>query len=196
MSLPALEGVVLLAGATLLGALLGRLSGRARLPYQWLRGTAGVVLAVLVLDQLHDHLSLLWTAGFAVGFAFAVLLGSVSYGSAAAAIGVHRFVEGATLALVLSPAAVLAFCVHGLAEGFAVAATAPQRTVRLWLAVACVSPVLGVLVAVPFSSFVNALAAGVIARTAVRCLRPGQPPESSSSAPSGTRSLSRSSSQP
>jgi zinc transporter ZupT len=202
-----LEGVALLAGATLAGAWLAR---RVRMPSGLLCGAAGVVLAVLVLGlipEIRADLAAadwpLWTGIAAAlgGFGLAEALARISYGSGAAAIGAHRFFEGATLALVVSPAAILAFLAHAVAEGFAVTVTlrdAPYRTVWRWLAVACVSPFAGaVLVPSGVHPILVAVAAGAIARAAVVSMRAAvQPPESSSSAPSGTRSESRSSSHP
>jgi hypothetical protein len=230
MPLLTLAGVALLAGATLAGAALAR---STRIPSDWLHRAAALVLAVLVLDLVvHLYAELgasgwpWWSgiAAFAAGFALASALRSVSFGSAAAAIGVHRFVEGAILALVPSPAAIAAFVTHALAEGFAITVPlrqAPHRTIWRWLAVACLSPVAGVLLmpsnAGALQPILAATAAGAIARAALptkgratvprkngpvlagfRAAVPGgdQPPESSSSAPSGTRSDSRSSSHP
>lgn len=217
MPLLTVAGVALLAGATLAGAALAR---STRLPSEWLHGAAALVLAVLVLDlatRLWAELGAsgwprwIGIAAFTGGFALASALRSVSFGSAAAAVGVHRLVEGALLALVLSPAAIAAFVTHALVEGFAITVPlrgAPHRTVVRWLAVACLSPVAGALLipsgAGTFQPILGAVAAGAIARAAVpraslvrAATRWGnQPPESSSSAPSGTRSDSRSSSHP
>lgn len=207
MPLSTVAGVALLAGATLAGAALAR---SPRMPSHWLHGAAALVMAVLVVDLLPRLWSDLGATGrprwigaaaFAAGFAAASALRSLPFGSVPVAISAHRLIEGALLALVISPAAVAAFVTHSVAEGFAVGVPlrdAPHRTVAGWLAVACLSPVAGALL-VP-SGFgaaqpvLAAVAAGAIARAAVP--RRGQPPESSSSAPSGTRSDSRSSSQP
>jgi ZIP family zinc transporter len=200
MRLLTLLGVALLVGATLAGAGLAR---SVRIPAQWLHAAAGIVLAVLVLDLLPEIWSAAGLAAMACGYALAKVLGSVSFGSAALGVAVHRLVEGALLALVISPAAIAAFVAHAMAEGFAVGTTlrdAPQRTVASWIAVACGAPVMGALLMPsgwgPLEPMLTAVAAGAIARVAHTCLRPGQPPESSSSAPSGTRSDSRSSSHP
>lgn len=197
MPLLTVAGVALLAGATLAGSTAAH---STRIPSRWLNGAAGLVLGVLVLDLLSEVWSGPGLAAAVVGYALASALGSLSFGSAAAAIGVHRFAEGALLTLVISPAAVAAFVAHAMAEGFAVGATlrdAPHR--KAWLAVACVCPVAGALV-VPggvSQPLLTGIAAGAIARASYKSLRSAtQPPESSSSAPSGTRSDSRSSSHP
>lgn len=200
MRLLTLLGVALLVGATLAGTGLAR---SVRLPSQWLHAAAGVVLAVLVLDLLPEIWSSAGLAAMVCGYALAAALGSVSFGSAALGVAVHRLVEGALLALVISPAAIAAFVAHAMAEGFAVGATlhdAPHRTMAGWTAVACAAPVAGALLMPSgwgrMQPVLTAVAAGAIARVAYKSLRAGQPPESSSSAPSGTRSDSRSSSQP
>lgn len=190
-------GVALLVGATLAGSAAAHAT---RIHPRWLNGAAGVVLGVLVLDLLSDVWSGPGLAAAVVGYALASALGRVSFGSAAAAVGVHRLAEGALLTLVISPAAVAAFVAHAMAEGFAVGATVrdtPHR--RTWLAVACGCPIAGALLVPSGVSqpLLTAVAAGAIARASYKSLRSAaQPPESSSSAPSGTRSDSRSSSHP
>jgi ZIP family zinc transporter len=140
MPLPTVAGVALLVGATLAGAALARSS---RIPLVWLHGAAALVMGVLLADLLPEIWSGPGLAAAIAGYALAAALGSVSFGSAAAGIGVHRFVEGALLTLVISPAAVAAFVAHAVAEGFAIGATqrgAPLWTAAHWLGVACVEP--------------------------------------------------------
>jgi hypothetical protein len=188
MPLLTVAGVALLVGATLAGAALARAT---RIPSEWLHGAAAVVMAVLLLDLLPE----LWVdlgayawprwvgvAAFGGGFATSSALRSVPFGSAAAAISAHRLVEGALLALVISPAAVAAFVTHSLAEGFALGVPlrdAPHRTVCWWLAAACLAPVVGALIMPGGGSPLSAaVAAGAIARAAVPVRRriDGRPP--------------------
>lgn len=67
----------------------------------------------------------------------------------AAALTVHRAIEGATLALTASAVMVVALMVHSASEGLALAALLDLAGQRLapWLVVSCASPVAGVLVA-------------------------------------------------
>ena len=67
----------------------------------------------------------------------------------AAALTVHRAIEGATLALTASAVVVIALMVHSASEGLALAALLDMAGRRLapWLVVACASPAVGVLVA-------------------------------------------------
>ncbi|MCP2323303.1 zinc transporter ZupT [Hamadaea flava] len=188
-----LAGVALLAGATLGGAALAR---STRFPARWLHGAAGVVLSLLVLDLVAEIWSIAGLVAAVAGYALAAVLGSLSYGSAATAIGVHRFVEGAMLTLVISPAAIAGFAAHALAEGFAVGVSllaAPRRTVVWWVAVACIAPVCGALVMSPvLQPIFTAMAAGAIARAAWRSVRAalarsGQPDPHSNTDAEGVR---------
>jgi ZIP family zinc transporter len=72
--------------------------------------------------------------------------------SAAAALAVHRFLEGSAMVLIGSVTVVAALAVHALGEGLAVGALLrahPRRRVGIWLAAMCASPVIGVLPPVP-----------------------------------------------
>ncbi|MFC7641231.1 hypothetical protein ACFQX6_09770 [Streptosporangium lutulentum] len=60
----------------------------------------------------------------------------------AAALTLHRAIEGATLALTASVVVVIALMVHSAGEGLALAALLDMAKQRLapWLVVSCVSP--------------------------------------------------------
>jgi zinc transporter ZupT len=98
---------------------------------------------------------------------------------AAAALAIHRFLEGSAVALVGSAAVAIALTAHAFAEGLATGALlgAQQRRMTGWLAVMCVSPIIGAAVAGAFhipaaaEPVLLALAAGVIAQAAWVSLR-------------------------
>ena len=108
----------------------------------------------------------------------------------AAALAVHRFVEGAAVALAGSAAVALALAAHAFGEGLATGALLggqPRRRVAGWLALMCLSPVIGAAVTDAFSipaaaePVLLALATGVLAqaarvslRAAFRGLRPAR----------------------
>jgi hypothetical protein len=98
----------------------------------------------------------------------------------AAALAVHRFLEGAAIALAGSAAVALALAVHAFGEGLATGALLsgqPRRRVAGWLALMCVSPVLGAVVADAFpvpevaEPVLVAAAAGVLVQAALVSLR-------------------------
>ncbi|MBO0743578.1 MAG: hypothetical protein J2P43_01070 [Candidatus Dormibacteraeota bacterium] len=97
---------------------------------------------------------------------------------AATALAVHRFLEGAALALT-GPVTAVALGVHAVGEGMAVGALLRDRPRRrlIWLAVMCVSPLPGALavtglpVLAVAEPFLLALAAGVLAQAARISLR-------------------------
>jgi hypothetical protein len=103
---------------------------------------------------------------------------------AAAALAVHRFLEGSALALAASVTVTAALTVHALAEGLAAGAllgSQPRRRATTWLTAMCLSPVAGAVVtsARPLPAAAGpvllALAAGVLAQAAHqpgRCLTP------------------------
>jgi len=93
----------------------------------------------------------------------------------AAALTLHRAVEGAALALTASIVVVVALVVHSASEGLALAALLDIAKRRLlpWLVVACLSPAAGVVIAT-FSPLPDqlvpillAMVMGVLCRTAV-----------------------------
>jgi zinc transporter ZupT len=93
----------------------------------------------------------------------------------AAALTLHRAIEGATLALTGSLVVIAALMVHSASEGLALAALLDMAKQRLapWLVVSCLSPAAGVLVATisPLPDHIIPLllgtVAGVLARIAV-----------------------------
>lgn len=93
----------------------------------------------------------------------------------AAALTLHRAVEGAALALTASVVVIIALVVHSASEGLALAALLDIAKQRLlpWLVVACLSPAVGVAIAT-FSPLPDhlvpillAMVMGVLCRTAV-----------------------------
>jgi hypothetical protein len=90
----------------------------------------------------------------------------------AAALTLHRAIEGATLALTGSVVVVLALMVHSASEGLALAALLDMARQRLapWLVVACLSPAAGVLVAElsPLPEHVIPLLLGTVAGVLLR----------------------------
>lgn len=195
---PVVAGAGLLAAATVAGAWLAwRHPGQQQI---WFGAAAGALLVIAGLHVLPDA----WSAARAeriwpwavplVAIATFLLAGVAARGGcacqrdtrhvdgagAAAALTVHRFLEGSALALVGSATVVAAFSVHALGEGLAVGAlllTQPRRRAATWLAVMCVSPVAGVLLtnAIPLPVVARplllALAGGVLAQAARVSLR-------------------------
>jgi zinc transporter ZupT len=98
---------------------------------------------------------------------------------AAAALALHRFLEGSAVALAASAAVAVALAVHAFAEGLAAGALlgAQRRRVAGWLAAMSVSPIFGAVAASAFpvpqatEPVLLALAAGVIAQAARVSLR-------------------------
>jgi zinc transporter ZupT len=96
-------------------------------------------------------------------------------GGAVAALAVHRFLEGSALALAASITVTAALTVHALAEGVAAGtllASHPRRRVTGMLAVMCLSPAAGAIIAGSYrlpaaaTPILLALAAGVLAQAA------------------------------
>jgi zinc transporter ZupT len=205
---PLLAGAGLVAAATVTGAWLAR-----RRPGQrqiWFAAAAGALLIVAGLHLLPDA----WAAGRAAGFwpplvPMAAVAGFAVAGLAtragcgcrehqeqasgaatAAALAVHRFLEGAALALAGSAAVALALAAHAFGEGLATGALLggqPRRRAAGWLALMCLSPVIGAAAADSFpvpaaaEPVLLALATGVLAqaarvrlRAAFRGLRPAR----------------------
>ncbi|GAA1018311.1 hypothetical protein Aple_035140 [Acrocarpospora pleiomorpha] len=90
----------------------------------------------------------------------------------AAALSVHRAVEGATLALTTSAVVVIALMVHSISEGLALTTLLNMTSRRLapWLVVACVSPAAGILIATisPLPPRVEPILIGVVAGVLLR----------------------------
>jgi ZIP family zinc transporter len=203
-----LGGAGLVAVATVAGAWLVR-----RRPGQqqtWFAAAAGLLLIIAGLHLLPDAWDGAREAGIwlplvpvaaAAAFVAANLAARVGCGcgehreqaagtGTAVALAVHRFLEGAAIALAGSAAVALALAVHAFGEGLATGALLsgqPRRRVAGWLALMCVSPVFGAVVADAFpvpeiaEPLLVAAAAGVLTqaalvslRAAFRGLRPSQ----------------------
>lgn len=184
-------GIGMIAIATLTGARLGRRTPSASsIP---LAAACGALIAVVVADLGPDVWGDVrgfglpwWPVGLAgaVGFVGAGLLmrrgcpcepGPAGGIGTAAALGVHRALEGSALAVAMSAPLVLALVIHAASEGFALTALLDaERGHRAagWLVLACVAPAFGLIVVgsigLPASSkpVITSLVAGVLARTA------------------------------
>jgi len=205
---PVLAGVGLMAAATVAGAWLAlRRRGSREV---WFGAAAGALLIIAGFHLLPDAWSAAAAAGIwpgvvpitaVAGFTAASL--ATRFGCAcrqheelasgagtAAALGVHRFLEGSAIALTGSAAVAVALAMHAFGEGLAAGAllgSQPRRRVAVWLAAMSVSPLLGAAVAGAFSipaaaePVLLALAAGILAqatrvslRAAFRGLRPAR----------------------
>jgi zinc transporter ZupT len=203
-----LGGAGLVAVATVAGAWLVR-----RRPGQrqtWFAAAAGLLLIIAGLHLLPDAWAGAKEAGIwpplvpmaavaafvAAGLAARVGCNCREHREQAAgtgtavALAIHRFLEGAAIALAGSVAVALALATHAFGEGLAAGALLsgqPRRRVAGWLALMCLSPVLGAVVADAFpvpevaEPVLVAAAAGVVAqaalvsmRAAFRGLRPSQ----------------------
>src|SRR5215472_13345628 len=191
---PLLAGAGLVAAATVTGAWLARRRPGQR--QMWFAAAARALLIVAGLHLLPDawaaaHATGIWpplvlgaaAAGFAVaGLATRAGCGcrehqeQASGGATAAALAVHRFLEGAAVALTGSAAVALALAAHAFGEGLATGALLggqPRRRVAGWLALMCCSPVIGAAVAAAVSlpaaaePVLLALAAGILAQAAL-----------------------------
>ncbi|MCT9934502.1 hypothetical protein N5079_30280 [Planotetraspora sp. A-T 1434] len=109
------------------------------------------------------------------------VVGAALYGGmgTAAALTLHRAIEGATLALTVSVVIILALTVHSASEGLALAALLEMAKQRLapWLVVACLSPAVGVLTATlrplpqQWVPVLLGMVIGVLSRTAIVGMR-------------------------
>lgn len=193
-------GLVLVALATLGGAWLA--GGRGDRRQVWFGAAAGALLVIAVLHLLPDAWTSarqagipVWLVPAAAVVAFAATIAisragcaceadeeHASGSGAATALAVHRFLEGAALALT-GPLTAVALGVHAFGEGMAVGTLLREkRRQRLvWLAVMCAGPVMGALAvtAVPAlhiaEPFLLALAAGVLMQAARISLRAAFP---------------------
>lgn len=192
-----LAGVGVVAVATVVGAWLARRRGDQR--DIWFGMAAGALLVIAVFHLLPDAWSgasnvglSLWVVPVVavVSFALAALLSRVGCAceadevhvggvGMAAALAVHRFLEGSALALTGSITVAAALSVHALGEGLALGAllgTRPRRMVW-WLAVMCLAPVLGAGVthAIPMvdgaEPLLLAVAVGILAQACRVSLR-------------------------
>ena len=186
-----LAGAGLIAAATLAGAWLAR-----RRPGQreiWFAAATGALLTTAGLHLLPDawagaRAARIWpplvpiaAAGAFTAAGLAARAGcrcqehteQVSGAGTAAALAVHRFLEGSAVALA-GPAVAVALAVHAFGEGLATGALlgAQPRRVAGWLTAMSVSPLIGAAVtgafAVPAAAepVLLALAAGVITQAA------------------------------
>jgi zinc transporter ZupT len=104
----------------------------------------------------------------------------VAGGAATAmAIGVHRALEGAVLALVTSVPVVAALVVHAAGEGFALGALlerSSRRSAAAWLLIACLSPLVGATLMGPLrlpetvTPLVTSFVIGTLSRIALLAL--------------------------
>jgi ZIP family zinc transporter len=196
LSGPALAGAGLIAAATVAGACLARRPGHRE---TWLAAAAGALLMIAGLHLLPDawagaSAARIWpplvpitAAGAFTAAGLAARTGCrcqehterASAVGTAAALAVHRFLEGSAVALAGSAAVAVALAVHAFAEGLATGALlgAQPRRVAGWLAAMCVSPVIGAAAAGAFpvpataEPVLLALAAGIIAQAAWVSLR-------------------------
>ena len=220
---PVLAGAGLVAAATVAGAWLARRhSGQREI---WFAAAAGALLVIAGLHLLPDAWSgaraaRIWpwlvpvaaVAGFTAA-GLATRAGcrcrqhaeQASGAGTAAALAVHRFLEGSAIALAGSAAVAAALAVHALGEGLATGAllgAQPRRRVISWLTVMCVSPVIGAAatgaLAVPAAAgpVLLALAAGILAqaarvslRAAFHGMRPARVPLSRSAAATTTAAI-------
>ena len=183
--------VVLVAAATLAGAWLARRRSDQR--QVWFGAAAGSLLVIALMHLLPDAWSGARDAGLSPWLVPGIAV--VSFGmnvgisrlgctcqadrehvggtGSAAALALHRFLEGAALALSGLVTAV-ALAVHALGEGMAVGALLGEQRRRLaiWLAVMCCGPAVGAAAvdAVPgldvLEPLLLAVAAGVLAQAA------------------------------
>jgi zinc transporter ZupT len=178
------------------GAWLARRgSGR---PALLLAAASGTLLIIAVLDLLPDAWDKAHEAGVppwavpVTALASYGLMGAVVHIGcpcepgraggigATSGLALHRFLEGATLALTASAAVVAALLVHAAGEGLALAAllgAQPGRRVAPWLGLACLSPVAGAFMtsALPITDgtmpLLLAFVGGVLAQAAWVALR-------------------------
>ena len=214
-----LAGVALIAGATLAGAWLGRRFARLRTIS--LIGAAVALVAVVAADLVPEiwndlrETGLPWwiaAAGLAAGLAATdaivrrgCVCGPGAHAPAggratAIALGVHRTLEGAALAIAGSAAVIAALVVHAASEGFALTALLRgERRSRAagLLAITCLSPALGAatlaLVHPPESAapVLTSVVAGVLLRAALAAwqVRPRPARSDTHDAPAGRGSI-------
>ncbi|WP_406351804.1 hypothetical protein OH738_03515 [Streptomyces hirsutus] len=191
-----LVAVILVTLATVVGAWLAR-RGFGR-PTLLLAAASGILLIIAVLDLLPDAWNEAhetgvpqWTVPLTALASYGVMGAVVRMGcpcepgraggiGAASGLALHRFLEGATLALTASVAVVAALLAHAAGEGLALAAllgAQPRRRVAPWIGLACLSPVAGAFVtsALPIPDglmpLLLAFVGGVIAQAAWVALR-------------------------
>jgi hypothetical protein len=195
---PLLAGAGLVAAATVAGAWLAR--RRAAQRQTWFAAAAGALLIIAGLHLLPDAWAGARAAGIwpglvpvaaiaaftAAGLAARAGCGcqehaeQASGAGTAAALAIHRFLEGAAIALAGSAAVALALAAHALGEGLAAGAllsSQSRRQVAGWLTLMCLSPVIGAAATDAFplpeaaEPVLLAVAAGVLAQAARVSLR-------------------------
>lgn len=184
-------GVGAVALATLAGAWLAH--RRDTQQHVWFGAAAGALLVIAVVHLLPDA----WTAATTTGMppwlvpavavaSFVVSIAVSRIGCtcqadeehasgawSAAALAIHRFLEGAALGLTGVITAV-AIAVHALGEGLAVAALlrSQRRRLACWLTLMCLGPAVGAVTADTIPSLqvteplLLAVAAGIVAQAA------------------------------
>ena len=189
---PVLAGTGLMAAATVAGAWLARRGRGSR--EIWFAAAAGALLIIAGLHLLPDAWSAARSARVwpglvpvtAVAAFTAAHLASrlgcacqeheqqASGVGAAAALALHRFLEGAAIALAGSVAVAVALAAHAFGEGLAAGALL-RRRVAAGLAVMCVSPVRGAAAAGVFPAAAEPVlvagAAGILAQATWISLR-------------------------
>lgn len=193
-----LGGAGLVAAATVAGAWLVRRRPGQR--QSWFAAAAGLLLIIAGLHLLPDAWAGAQEAGTwpplvpVAAVAAFLAAGAAARGGCACrkrrelvvgtgmavALAIHRFVEGAAIALTGSAAVALALAAHAFGEGLATGALLsgqPRRRVAGCLALMCVSPVCGAVVADAFpvpeaaEPVLVATVAGVLAQAALVSLR-------------------------
>lgn len=191
-------GAGVVALATVIGAWLAR--WRPGLREVWFGAAAGALLVIAGLHLLPDAWSDArdaqlspWVVPTVVVVSFVVSSLVARHGctceadeqhtsgaGTAAALAVHRFLEGAALALTGSVAVAVALAVHAFGEGLAVGALLSDRSrTRLagWLTVMCVGPFIGAAVTSTYrmpqaaGPLLISIAAGILAQAARISLR-------------------------
>ncbi|MER7488054.1 hypothetical protein ABTY20_19520 [Streptomyces sp. NPDC126497] len=175
------------------GTLVGAWSGRrwSHRSTTLLGAASGALLAVAgadvvphALHEAHEAGLSPWVVPMAVGTAFALasagrLLrrrcapGRLPSAWTAAALVLHRLVEGMTVALVASVPVVAALVVHSVSEGLALTAVLDargRRPLTPWLVVVCLSPLVGgwITLAVPVPEWTHVVLLGAVAGVLLR----------------------------
>lgn len=195
-----LAGTAVMAAATLAGAWLANRGNQHR--QMWFGAAAGTLLVIALVHLLPDAWHGAGDSGLpawlvpvvaATSFVVNRLVSRVgctcqadeehaSGAWSAAALGLHRFLEGAALALSGFLTAV-ALAAHAFGEGMSVAALLRgyRRRLAAWLAVMCIGPAVGAaaVAVIPALDIAEplllAVAVGVLAQAAVISLRSAFP---------------------
>jgi zinc transporter ZupT len=197
-SLALADGTAAIAAATVAGAWLAGHNPRHR--EIWAGAAAGALLVIAGYHLLPDAWAAalrakMWpgtvfiaaTASFALAWAAGRLGCACQEGrrhfdgaGAAAALAVHRSLEGSALALTASVTVAAALAVHSMGEGLAVGSLTrgrPFRQLATWLTVMCLAPLCGALITaawhVPVAAgpVLRGITAGIVAQAAWSSLR-------------------------